>query len=132
MGGLVEAHQVLAQGNILSMMGDRAWGSRVQTHSFLGEPAPFPVTPYRLAVKAGARIILLLTVRTGRLAFRIETSYLNEDQERLEKMNANEAVTLLLARYVDALEQYVEKYPYMWFNIFNFWDTDKDEGESRY
>jgi len=129
MGGLVEAYQALEAGNILSMMGDRAWGSKVQRTHFLGERAPFPITPYRLAVKAGVPVVLMLTVRTGKLAFRIETSYLTEDKDELSEMDRDDAVTLLLKRYVNAIEKYTARYPYMWFNIFDFWSEQPSRPE---
>ncbi len=128
MGGLVEAHGVLESGGILSMMGDRAWGSRTEEMTFLGEKAPFPVTPYRLALSGNAELVAFLTVRTGKLAFRIETSYLTRDMEALQTMPRHDAGLILMRRYVSLLESYVQKYPYMWFNIFDFWKSH-DTGE---
>ena len=90
----------------------------------MSKPASFPITPYRLAIKARAPVVLMLTVRTGRLAFRIETSYLTEDMDTLCTMDRDQAVTVILKRYVEALEQYTDRYPYMWFNIFDFWHEE--------
>ncbi len=126
-GGLVESVNMLKQGECVSIMGDRAWGSRTRKSRFLGHEAAFPITPYYLTVSSDARLVMFLTVRTGSLAFRIDHYVLNDEIDpaltRDGKMDA------LFERYVYHLEEYVSAYPFMWLNFFDFWSDDKGAKE---
>ena len=123
MGGLVEATRVLEKGECVSIMGDRPFGARTIETDFLGKPAAFTVTPYHLVAATGADLVLLLTVRTGKLAFRIDFFYLSKGTE-WEKLPKKEAMQAMLQSYVRVLEDYTKKHPYMWFNFFDFWGAE--------
>jgi predicted LPLAT superfamily acyltransferase len=129
MGGLVEAKNVLEKGECVSIMGDRAWGSRTQFFEFLGEKAPFPVSPYYLVSVTGADLVVFFTVRTGKLAFKIDFTRLNTDGDEWKELSAREAVHRFLPQYIRCLEDHILQYPYMWFNIFDFWQEQKLEFE---
>jgi len=129
MGGLVEATNVLNDGEIVSIMGDRKEGARVIYVEFLGEKAPFPVTPYHLSYVTGADIVVLLTARTGRLSFTIEAHCITEDIDLSEK-SRDQAMKLLAEKYVTLLEKYTSRHPFMWYNFFDFWSED-DKGIKR-
>ncbi|MDH3974914.1 MAG: hypothetical protein OEV42_11605 [Deltaproteobacteria bacterium] len=129
MGGLVEATNVLNEGEILSIMGDRKEGARVIYLDFLGEKAPFPVTPYHLSHVTGADIVVLLTARTGRLSFSIEAHCITEKLDLSDK-GRDEAMKLLAEKYVTLLEKYTSKHPFMWYNFFDFW-SEEEKGIKR-
>ena len=129
MGGLVEAKRVLEKGECVAVMGDRAWGSRTQRYEFLGDKAPFPVSPYYLAAAADAELVAFFAVRTGKLAFKIDFTLLNESGQDIQQISAKESVAQLLPRYVKTLEEHILEYPYMWFNIFDFWSEQKIDFE---
>lgn len=116
MGGLVEASRALHNGEIVAIMGDRCEQARVSEVDFLGEKAGFPLTAFHLAEKTGSDLIMFLVVRTGKLAFKIEYCLLN-DLHNQERGQAERYLT----DYVRNLEKYLQSYPYMWFNYFNFW-----------
>ena len=129
MGGLVEATNALNEGEIVSIMGDRREGARAIYVDFLGEKAPFPVTPYHLSYATGADIVVLLTVRTGRLSFSIEAHCITEDIDLSEKKR-DETMRVLAEKYVALLEKYSRKHPFMWYNFFDFW-SEEGEGVRR-
>ena len=126
LGGMVEATNALNAGEVVAIMGDRAWGAKTMEMEFLGGNAAFPITPYYLVAVTGADLIVLLTVRTGKLSFAIGVKYISNDQDWTQ-MPREEVVKTLLRRYVVYLEEYLEKNPYMWFNFFDFWSTNKKE-----
>jgi len=130
LGGLVEATQRLQNGECVSIMGDRAWGSRTEAVEFLGAPAFFPVTPYRLVSSTEADLVILLTARTGKLAFRIDYFHFSCNDLDCRSKNRAEISAILLNKYVKILEDYVQQYPYMWFNFFDFWSMDKNQSEA--
>ena len=130
LGGLVEATQAIQKGECVSIMGDRAWGARTKTCRFLGEDAAFPITPYHLVASNNAELVIVLTARTGKLAFRINyIHYSSRDSDCKNKSKA-EIIDILLKKYVKSLENYIEKYPYQWFNFFDFWKLDKKQLEA--
>lgn len=130
LGGLVEATQRLQRGECISIMGDRSWGARTESAVFLGAPALFPVTPYHLVISNEADLVILLTARTGKLAFRIDYTYFSfADLNNIGKTKS-ECREGLLKKYIETIEGYVNQYPYMWFNFFDFWKTDKQEFEA--
>lgn len=129
MGGLVEATNVLNDGEIVSIMGDRSEGARVIYLDFLGERAPFPVTPYHLSYVTGADIVVLLTARTGKLSFSIEAHSITEGLD-LSGKSRDEAMMLLAEKYVTLLEKYTDKHPFMWYNFFDFW-SEEEKGMKR-
>ena len=123
MGGLVEATNALNEGEIVSIMGDRREGARAIYVDFLGEKAPFPATPYHLSYATGADIVVLLTVRTGRLSFSIEAHCITEGMD-LAATGRDEMMKLLATKYVSLLEKYTSKDPFMWYNFFDFWSEE--------
>lgn len=126
MGGLVEATNALNAGEIVSIMGDRAWGARTSKAKFLGEDAEFPVTPYYLVAATGADLVVLFTVRTGKMSFEMEARHVSAGTD-WTKLSRDEAVAVLLSSYVEFLEEYLTKYPFMWFNFLNFWNLQSYE-----
>jgi len=130
-GGLVDAIKVLEEGECVSIMGDRAWGSRTQYSDFLGKQAAFPISPYYLASASGADPVVLLTVRTGKLSFKIYYFYLKDEDTEWKNLSTKETINRLLPKYVRILEDLTEKYPFMWFNIFNFWNKSKNNNEKK-
>lgn len=124
LGGMVEATNALKAGEIVAIMGDRAFGTKTIGMDFLGEKAAFPITPYHLAYATGADVVVLLTVRTGKLAFAIEYNHISEGLN-LAEMRREEAIRLLARRYISCLEDYTRKNPYMWFNFFDFWSANE-------
>ena len=130
MGGLVQVTQVLQRGETVCIMGDRAWGARTMAYKFLGEKAFFPITPYHLVTANGSDLVVLLTARTGKLAFRIRYIHFPFEDMDLKGKSKEEKINYLLGKYVAILETWIKEYPYMWFNFFDFWDVNKEKFEA--
>lgn len=121
MGGVLEMTAALSRGEIVSVMGDRNFGDTAHSVqcTFLGDPAPFPVSGFRLAAATGAPIIVLLSHRTGPGAYELELADVIEIPKTLKRDNAG--LKPFMERYVGLLEDYVEKHPYQFFNFFDMW-----------
>lgn len=130
LGGLVEATQLIQKGECISIMGDRAWGARTQSSEFLGKPAFFPITPYHLVATNNADLVILLTARTGKLSFRIDYTHFSCDDQDCVGKSKQELIDILLKKYVTTIEDFIRKYPYMWFNFFDFWSAEKKQFEA--
>ena len=125
LGGLVELTAALHAGQCVAVMGDRAWGGRTRPARFLGDVALFPVSAYQLAVSTGADVVVLLTARTGRCAYRIYQTCITEPSDWTGLPRAA-AIDLLLERYVRCLEEHLRRYPLAWFNFFDFWRAARE------
>jgi len=129
LGGMVELANALQAGECIAVMGDRAWGGRTRTAEFLGEPAAFPIAPYLLALAGEAELVVLLTARTGKCAFRIEHTRITALADA-NAMSREESIDALLRGYVRCLEDYVVRHPFMWFNLFDFWNQSRENAVS--
>jgi len=125
MGGLLEMSAALRAGECVAVMGDRAFGARTAQARFLGADAEFPISPYHLACVTGADVAALLSVRTGRMRYRLECHRLGAGLD-LAGMPREAAICALLEEYVAMLERGVQSHPFLWFNFFDFWKTEEE------
>ena len=96
----------LADGEVVAVPADRLFGSEKSvTCSFFGQDARFPAGPYALAAARDVPVVAVFVMKTG------VTSY------RISAIKVDDA-----ASFASVFEETVRKYPYQWFNFFNFWD----------
>jgi len=128
MGGLVEATNALNSGEIVSIMGDRSEGARSIYVDFLGEKAPFPITPYHLSQATDSNVVVLLTARTGMLSFTIDLCSISDEKD-INGSSRNEAMKIMAEKYVSLLEKHVKFHPYMWYNFFDTWNEVEEKSK---
>lgn len=127
LGGAVEMAAALARGEVLCVMGDRVLGSERNEvlQDFLGDPAPFPVSPYRLAAATGAPIAVLFSYKSGHSSYALELAGVIRVPARVGR--GAEAFRPYVARFVELLEGYCQRRPYQFFNFFDMWHTSDQE-----
>lgn len=104
-------NEALQKGNIVSMPGDRIFGSpRCITCRFFGTPAKFPLGPFILAVQRNIPLLAVFVMKTGAKTYRIHVRRLKGDNKEA-----------LAQCYADELEKIIKQYPTQWFNFYNFW-----------
>ncbi len=116
--------EVLKRGEVLSMMGDRFQGSdrNVTTVKFLGGNIRLPFAAYKLASVTGAPIGVLVSAKTGPDAYRIFLAGVIRVPPGLGR--EKEAFSLYAARFAQILEDYVQEYPYQFFNFYDLWEAE--------
>ena len=123
-----EIRACLARGEIVVILADRpppeeVRGGRVRTSqvSFLGRPARFPIGPFLLAGVLECPVYLALCVRTGRARY---TTLMRPvaPGRRVRKGEREKHAQEILARYVNLLELTCQRYPFQWFNLYDFWE----------
>jgi predicted LPLAT superfamily acyltransferase len=125
LGGLPELSMALLRGNLVAVMGDRVYGAGVGENAcFLGEEALFPLMPHHLSLTTGSDLVVFLTRRVGRQHFLFEAK-IKRITDELREMERGEARSILLKWYVGILEEYVEQYPFMWYNFFDLWKNKR-------
>lgn len=119
LGGMIEATAALQRGDLVLMMADRLHQGRSETVNFLGGKVRLPIGAYHLAATAGSPVVVLFAAKTGRKSYSLAIwDIFYPGQSGMEK---KEALALGAQRFSTALEKYVERYPYQWYNFFDIW-----------
>ena len=104
----------LTSKEIVSLMGDRAYGAAVAPVPFLGEPARFPVAAFRIASATGKSVFFLFVPRTGCGRYVIEVAAIASPAERADISNG-------MTRYAAALEAFSDAHPHQCFPFTDLW-----------
>jgi predicted LPLAT superfamily acyltransferase len=127
LGGTLEMLQILKNGELLCIMGDRTMGGEKSTVSvnFLGDPVELPFSPYKLASATGAPIAVIFPYRTGTGGYALQLARTIRVTENLGRpVNAYRPFA---QEFVKALEQFVAEHPYQFFNFYDMWASSKTE-----
>ena len=129
MGGILEMIEVLKRGEVLSMMGDRVFGSesKVVPVDFLGEKARFPFSAFKLSSATGAPVAVLFSHCSGPGKYEMSLEgviRVPSGLGRSEKM-----FYPYVARFAGLLESYTDKFPYQFFNFYDMWEETRTYGE---
>ncbi len=122
LGGTIELTAALGRGEVVSMMGDRLLGQSSVEATFLGDSASFPNGAYPLAMSTGAALVALTSTKTGRSSYAIELLMVERPRAVARKERRAE-IERLARQYAAALEDYVKRNPYQWFNFFDTWQS---------
>lgn len=104
----------LAAGEIVSLMGDRAYGAASAPVPFLGGTARFPVAAFRIAAATGKPVFFLFVPRVGRGRYVVEVPAAHPPSGRL-------GVGTGLASYAAALGAFSDAHPYQCFPFADLW-----------
>ena len=131
LGGTLEMMAVLKAGGCLSVMGDRVLGSarNVVTADFLGEPADFPASAYKIASATGAPIVVIYSVKTGFDSYALKIAEVIRVPEGVGRKMEN--YRPYVQAYVDTLATYCERAPFQFFNFFDMWAPPVDDASER-
>jgi len=122
-----EIRACIERGELVAILGDRmepgdhGRSSRV---SILGDLVELPLAPYLLADLLRCPVLMLLAVRESPGRYSVFCEELAE-QVRLPRGEREKAASDLLAAYARRLEDCMTRYPYQWFNFFDYWGDDK-------
>ncbi|RZJ72514.1 lipid A biosynthesis acyltransferase [Flavobacterium sp.] len=110
---IFEINAALARNELVCFTGDRYFeGNKVLTEAFLGEDANFPSGPFLIASRLKVPVAFVYVMKEPKLHYHLYT-------RRAEVKHRDEKA--LLKEYAKNVESFVRKYPYQWFNYFNFW-----------
>lgn len=118
---MIQVHQLLAQGGVVGMLGDRSLGhDDTRQVDFLGAPAALPLGPFRLAAIMKCPVLFMTGLYRGGNRYDIHFEPL-ADFSAIPARGRTGAVQDAMTRYAALLEQYCINAPYNWFNFFDFW-----------
>jgi predicted LPLAT superfamily acyltransferase len=105
----------LAKNSIIVMHGDRSMNGGGIDQMFLGKVAIFPDVPYRIAAATGTPIVCAFSLQRGMNRYRVNA------QPHFLVENSKEGIKSACNKYVQILEDVVHRYPWQWYNFYDFW-----------
>ncbi len=120
MGGMVESTAALQRGEVVTIMGDRYAGGPDVEVEFLGESVRLPAAAYVLAAATGSPVAVLLAAKTGRREYSLKLWAVFRP-EPTDRENRRRDMAQWARLFAKALEEYLKRYPYQWYNFFDFW-----------
>jgi predicted LPLAT superfamily acyltransferase len=118
---MLKVEESLGRGEFVCLLADRGLeGERLLHCPFLGELAPFPLGPFRVAALLKRPVVLMFGIYRGgsRYDVHFETLIDFTDVERAQR---SQMVEEAVRRYVVRLEHQVRAAPYNWLNFYDFW-----------
>lgn len=115
----------IEQGDWVVMAGDRVpvtKSTRVCSVPFLDKEAPFSQGPYILGALLDCPVYTAFAMREGQ-NYHV---YLDKfaDKISLTRATREADIKVYATQYARVLEKYAIKYPYQWFNFFDFWQEN--------
>jgi predicted LPLAT superfamily acyltransferase len=113
----------LRRGEVVAMLGDRAYGSPSAKIPFHGGTAAFPIGAYVMASIAGASLMHVFSLREGGGRYRFFG--FAPQYPRMPAHNERDAYLKQCAtRFGNDLEFVMRRDPYQWYNFFPFWENE--------
>jgi predicted LPLAT superfamily acyltransferase len=125
MDSMLEARDKLEAGYLVGMLADRSLGDDATAEClFLGEPAPFPLGPWRLAAMLRRPVFFMAGLYLGGNRYQLHFVPL-ADFSATPRGERDAAIAAAMQRYADCLTRFCRLAPYNWFNFFDFWQEKK-------
>ena len=120
MSHLFRLNEILRDGGIVSMPGDRLFGSQKRfSCPFFGDPAPFPAGPFMLAAQRTVPIVAVFVMKEGVRRYHVFVRQIGEKLD--EALPSRVRAQAMAQEFAVCLEGVVRQYPTQWFNFYDFW-----------
>jgi len=111
----------LERGEWIGVLADRNLDEEGQERvQFLGQPAAFPASPFRIAAMLQRPVILMIGLYRGGNRYELHFERLLDEPGPVGR--DRDTVRWAVQRYAERLEHYCREAPYNWFNFYDFWD----------
>ena len=121
---MLELRDCLDEGAIVGVLADRTLGEEPTIRvPFLGEEAPFPTGPMRMAAVLRLRVLFMAGLYRGGNRYDVRFEELADftDLEGLTRAERDARVRRAVERYAALLERHCREAPDNWFNFHDFW-----------
>ena len=121
MDSMLHARDKLDAGYAVGMLADRSLKDDATVDCrFLGEMAPFPTGPWRMAAMLRRPVFFMTGLYLGGNRYRLHFEPL-VDFSHTPREERDAAIRSAMQHYADRLTHYCHLAPYNWFNFFDFW-----------
>lgn len=118
---MLEMNESLTAGTMIGMLGDRYVENDKRLNcEILGENVEFPSGPITLATITKVPVFFFCGVYCGKNKYEIHIEKISEATQ-LSRSERAGYVQRTTQKYVERIEFYLKKYPYNWFNFYDFW-----------
>lgn len=121
---MLELNERLEKGALVGLLADRTLGDEpVLWIPFLGEPAPFPTGPMRMAAALRRPVVFMTGLYLGANRYDVHFEPLADfsDLEGLPRAERDRRVEAGVRAYAERLERFARRAPSNWFNFHDFW-----------
>jgi predicted LPLAT superfamily acyltransferase len=126
---LFQVQDAMQRGEVVGILGDRvALDDKIVQCNFFGECCDFPAGPILVGGLLQVPVVMFFGVYLGGHRYEIHFEVLSEGFT-LERHRRMEQVQAMTQHYVERLEHYCRRYPYNWFNFYDFWKDEKRTGK---
>lgn len=112
----------MRRGEIVAMLGDRAYQSPAARIPFLGDPAPFPIGAYVMAAIAGAPLVHVFNLREPGGHYRFFGFPPQRPQMPAHHLRG-EYLRECAMRFASDAESILKRDPLQWYNFYPFWQA---------
>ena len=114
---IFEINNALNNNELICFTGDRYFeGSKTLSEKLLGKEAKFPAGTFLLSSKLKVPVVFVYVMKESAKHYHLYTREAN-----IKITNAQN----LLKSYTESIAWVLKKYPYQWFNYFDFWEENK-------
>lgn len=121
-----EIRACLRRGELVAILGDRMEPgdqNRASTVQLLGDEVELPQAPFLLAALLGCPVFTIFALREGPGRYSVFAERLAE-RIHLPRRERERGADSFVAAYAGLLERYATRYPYQWFNFFDYWGDE--------
>jgi len=113
----------LSRNELIVMHGDRYIDQTSAIKmQFMGQTAYFPTGPFFIAAKFNIPITFAFAMKERNTHYHFYASKPIIYKLKGNRQAKDEIIKNLMIKYVQQLEQIITKYPYQWFNFYDFWE----------
>ncbi len=124
---MLEMNERLNAGDMVGMLGDRYIEKDKRLNcQLLGDTVEFPAGPMTLATITKVPVIFFCGVYCGKNKYEIYIEKITEATQ-LSRGKRDDYVRKTTQKYVELIEYYLKKYPYNWFNFYDFWQDESNK-----
>ena len=119
MSHIYRINEILQAGEVLAIAGDRkmAQNDKTITCTILGGEAQLPAGPFILSASLRRPVVLCFVIKEKWNKYHIFTEQLQVNTT----LPRHERPADLARQYAERIEQMTRRYPYQWFNFYDFW-----------
>jgi len=118
MGGVIELTRRFREGDIIAIMGDRAYAAATLPVEFMGAPAQFPCGPFQLAAAWECPVVPMFAAKTGVDAYTVDMAGII----RVERAgDRRENLRCAMQAYASRLQEFAERHPYQVYLFEDVW-----------
>jgi len=116
---IYQINDALSKNEVVCMHADRFLpGNKTLTAEFFCKPARFPEGPFILALKLKAPVVFVYAFKEGATHYHLYSTPIMQFDSR-----KGDTLQGILNAYAGSMESMTRRYPYQWFNYYNFWEA---------